>query len=840
MDETAPFVPDVDYGAFSRALSAAAVDFAEMNDEVSATSLSGGQQARLALARAMYQAETGSVCACVLDDVTAALDPQVTLQVINNCLNGPLQDMATLLVSSDPGPWLQRCDRIIVMSPSSDTGSFQLQVDFAGSYAALAESGRLELSLPQAQPEPTVAVTEEAEVSEPKKSFEDPMEVSEEGSEGTEEKPKSKQITEEEARASGAVPLKLYARYFQSARSPLLLGLAVVAVIASYGATAAQQWWIGLWTADATMKRGLGYYMLGVIFWGLLASGLTFGRSLLIAAFSRRASRAVHDDLCEKVLVRASTSHFDRNPSSRLLQNFSKDLEQIDNSLPNSLRSAVSSVTTLAGAAVTIVLATPSFAVIMLPLLWLYTRSLQYYRPVARELKRLEPLARSPVYAEQAAAASGVITIRKLGLGNVMAVRVPAMPSACPAQAPEFSDNSHHLVLGRLGVVRGLIRFLTSKARALRAIDSNTAVSFAAKAVDRWFSLRMELLGNIIVLAAALLSLWTGANAGAWAAARAAIAVTQALSVCGLLNWTVRTIAQTETSFTSFQRISDSLSATELEASRELPADAELPSAWPVSGSISFEDVSFSYRKHLPPVLRGLSLDLAAGKRIGVVGRTGSGKSTLLRLLLRTVEVSEGSVKVDGVDLRQVGLARLRCEPQVFLGIRHDSKNLRLRSSVTAIPQDNFLVTGTVRENVDPRGSYSDEEVRHALQAASLGNWDLERRVSASGGISPGEKQLIGVARAVLRKSRIVALDEVTSRVDKGTDEKVQSALKRLPEGTTLLVVSHRLATLQDYDTVVVLGDGHVVEIGNPKDLESNPESQFASMLAAEQSGEIF
>lgn len=780
MDETAPFVPDVDYGAFSRALSAAAVDFAEMNDEVSATSLSGGQQARLALARAMYQAETGSVCACVLDDVTAALDPQVTLQVINNCLNGPLQDMATLLVSSDPGPWLQRCDRIIVMSSSSDSGSFQLQVDFAGSYASLAQSGRLELSLPQAQPEPTVAVAEEeAEVSEPKKSFEASTEVSEEGSEGTVEKPKSKQITAEEARASGAVPLKLYARYFQSARSPLLLGLAVAAVIASYGATAAQQWWIGLWTADATMKRGLGYYMLGVIFWGLLASGLTFGRSLLIAAFSRRASRAVHDDLCEKVLVRASTSHFDRNPSSRLLQNFSKDLEQIDNSLPNSLRSAVSSVTTLAGAAVTIVLATPSFTVIMLPLLWLYTRSLQYYRPVARELKRLEPLARSPVYAEQAAAASGVITIRKLGLGNVMA------------------------------------------ARALRAIDSNTAVSFAAKAVDRWFSLRMELLGNLIVLAAALLSLWTGANAGAWAAARAAIAVTQALSVCGLLNWTVRTIAQTETSFTSFQRISDSLSATELEASRELPADAELPSAWPVSGSISFEDVSFSYRKHLPPVLRGLSLDLAAGKRIGVVGRTGSGKSTLLRLLLRTVEVSEGSVKVDGVDLRQVGLARLR-------------------SSVTAIPQDNFLVTGTVRENVDPRGSYSDEEVQHALQAASLGNWDLERRVSASGGISPGEKQLIGVARAVLRKSRIVALDEVTSRVDKGTDEKVQSALKRLPEGTTLLVVSHRLATLKDYDTVVVLGDGHVVEIGNPKDLESNPESQFASMLAAERSGEIF
>ena len=199
-----------------------------------------------------------------------------------------------------------------------------------------------------------------------------------------------------------------------------------------------------------------------------------------------------------------------------------------------------------------------------------------------------------------------------------------------------------------------------AEARALRAIDSNTAVSFAAKAVDRWFSLRMELLGNLIVLAAAMLSLWSGANAGAWSAARAAIAVTQALSVCGLLNWTVRTIAQTETSFTSFQRISDSVDSTDLEASRQLPSDLKLPSAWPVKGSVSFDNVSFRYREHLPFVLHGLSLDLVPGERIGVVGRTGSGKSTLLRLLLRTVEASEGSVTVDGVDLREVGLARLR------------------------------------------------------------------------------------------------------------------------------------------------------------------------------------
>eukprot|EP00435_Cladocopium_sp_Y103_P048380 s854_g14.t1 len=719
MDGEVAFPKPIDEAAFSKALACAAVDFADAEDEVSGSSLSGGQQARLALARAMYKALVGEdVCACVLDDVTAALDPQVTNEVITNCLDGPLKNLATIFVSSDPGSWLERCDKVIEMKAVGK----ELQVDFVGSYAQLLEQGRLtRLPRPQRRSgtgEGGETEGEEEEMEEDGGSF---FFGKTEDATSQEEPVKGKklQVTTEEERALGAIPLALYSHYFRSARSPILLTGAVGAVLASYGATIVQQWFIGLWTADTTMQRGLAYYMSGVVFWGVVASALTFGRALLIAAFSRRASRAVHDQLCEKVLVQASTSHFDRNPSSRLLQNFSKDLEQIDTSLPGSLRSASSSICTLAGAMFTIILATPSFSFLLPPLTWIYMKSLQYYRPVARELKRLEPLARSPVFAEQQAAASGVTTIRQLGLGNVMA------------------------------------------ARALRAIDGNTAVSFAARAVDRWFSLRMELLGNLIVLASSLVCL-AASGAGAWSEARSAIAVTQALSVCGLLNWTVRTIAQTETSFTSWQRVEDALDSTEVEGAK----DQHLPTSWPLSGTINFQDISFRYRENLPLVLRKLCLKLTPGQRVGVVGRTGSGKSTLLRILLRTVEPTQGSVTIDGVDISKVGLARLR-------------------SSVTAIPQD---------------GSYSDEE-----------------------DISPGEKQLIGVARAVLRKSRIVALDEVTSRVDKATDEKVQAALKRLPEGTTLLVVSHRLATLQDYDLVVVLGDGEVLEVGTPSALEADP-----------------
>jgi len=310
----------------------------------------------------------------------------------------------------------------------------------------------------------------------------------------------------------------------------------------------------------------------------------------------------------------------------------------------------------------------------------------------------------------------------------------------------------------------------------------------------------------------------SAADRGAWFAARTAIAVTQALSIVGLLSWTVRTVAQTETSFSSFQRVAFTIDATEAEAPRELPGDALLPSHWPRQGHVSFKGVSLRYRDDLPLVLDGVDLEVHPGQRVGIVGRTGSGKSTLLRVLLRITEMGNlgGNVYVDGVNIREVGLARLR-------------------SAVTVIPQENFIVTATVRENVDPRHEHSDEEVRVALDAASLEHWQLNQKVASSGGgVSPGERQLLGVARAMLRRSRIVALDEVTSRVDAATDSRVQAALRQMPAGTSLLVVSHRLQTLEDYDCVVIMEAGQVVEVGRPALLKQQPGSRYASMLTAE------
>lgn len=765
-----------DAAAFDAACEATAIDFAKPDDEISAGTLSGGQQARTALARAAYHARVGGQHACVFDDVTAALDPRVSVQVMEGCLFGLLRDCTRVVVTSDTGPLLRRCDMVVVMEAQGS----ELHVRAVGSYDELTSQGSLAPSLVSSEAPSfgnSVAGSSESSAAE---EFAASEEGRSEDKEDVNDNASPVQLTVAEERAVGAVPRSLYARYFASANSNGILVASAATIVGTYCATVMQQWFIGVWTADTTMQRGLSYYLAGVSLLGAVAAMLTFLRAQLIATFGRRASRTIHRDMVHRILVRATTRYFDANPMGRILQRFAKDLEQVDGYLPSSLRNMSSCACTLAGSMATVAIANPLFIFALPPLAWIYVRALQYYLPVARELKRLEALARSPVYAEQNAAAEGVATIRQLRLGALM------------------------------------------QRRAFDAIDGNTAVSYALKSVDRWFSFRMELLGNFLVFTSASLGiLAASAHTGPWASARAAVAVTQTLGVVGLLNWTVRTVADTETSFSSFQRVVYTTDDTETEAPRQLDADSSLGKDWPVTGRISLRDVSLRYRADLPMVLQNVNLEVRPGQRVGIVGRTGSGKSTVLRVLLRTVEVEEGegSIEVDGVDVRGIGLSRLR-------------------SAVTVIPQDNFLITGTVRRNVDPEGTYSDEDVQRALTAASLGHWPLDRQISAAGvGVSPGERQLMGVARALLRATHVVALDEVTSRVDEATDRKVQLALRSLPSDATVLVVSHRLETLLDYDSVVVMDSGRVVEQGSPAELSGRPGSYFARLLAAEMTG---
>lgn len=265
------------------------------------------------------------------------------------------------------------------------------------------------------------------------------------------------------------------------------------------------------------------------------------------------------------------------------------------------------------------------------------------------------------------------------------------------------------------------------------------------------------------------------------------------------------------------------------EAARTLPPAAVAPvppqtgavrtgehgAAWPTAGAIEFVDLELRYRPELPLVLVGLNARIVGGERAGICGRTGAGKSSLILALLRLVEPSGGSVRIDGVDTSTIGLDRLR-------------------RAVAVIPQDPTLHKGSVRHNLDPFGEHTDEQLAQALARTALPAEMLTAEVEKSGSnLSSGERQLLCFARALVQQRSILVLDEATSNLDAESDSRIQSLLRRDFGRVTLLTIAHRLKTIIDYDTVLVLSKGRLVEQGSPAALLERPEGTFTAMVGA-------
>eukprot|EP00752_Nemacystus_decipiens_P001289 g1282.t1 len=388
-----------------------------------------------------------------------------------------------------------------------------------------------------------------------------------------------------------------------------------------------------------------------------------------------------------------------------------------------------------------------------------------------------------------------------------------------------------------------------------RLVDNNFASQFALKTVDRWLSVRLEMMGNVVVLMATLLSVYAASN-GKLVAGLAGLSITNALSVTGLLNWAVRCVSETEMVMNSVERVLYTSQQTPQEpphhvsrprhpyyhqlsglTGENLPAvpseDKQLTSCpddrqllttgWPWEGRIEFRDgVTMRYRPDTELVLKGVSLAIRPGEKIGIVGRTGSGKSTLMQVLFRMVDCEGGSVAIDGVDTKAIGLAALR-------------------SRLTIIPQEPVLFSGSLRANLDPFEVYTDEEVWDALEQASLAptvrrfpKGLLEPVAEYGESLSAGQRQLVCLARALLRKTRVLLLDEATSSVDYETDNVIQSTLRSAFRDCTVLTIAHRLNTIMDSDRILVMEDGKVAELDSPAALLEDPSSEFSQLLASE------
>ena len=469
-------------------------------------------------------------------------------------------------------------------------------------------------------------------------------------------------------------------------------------------------------------------------------------------------------------VLAAPLAWFEATPTGRVLNRFASDVQTIDKDVMNEVAMLGQYVLSALGVVAVIAYTVPVAMASVAPMVALSYGLGRRYYACNRELKRLEATTRSPVYSVVSEVVGGLVTVRAFG------------------------------ALGRF------------RTKCLARLDENGAALYDLFAVNSWLVVRLRCLGALVNGCVVVYAL---AEAHALDGATVGLALSYSLSVTQAVTFTIKQHAQVEMSANALERADE---YAKLPSERARGDFGPPPPGWPAAGAVAFEDVRLAYASAPGALaLDGVSFAIGAGERLGVCGRTGAGKSSLVAALFRLVEVAGGRVVVDGVDVARLDLADLR-------------------RSLSLIPQDPTLFRGTVRSNLDPFGARDDADLRRGLATAGLeGSVDVDARVDDRGAnFSAGEQQLLCLARAILRKSKVLVLDEATAQVDAAADARVQAALRTDDlAATTLICIAHRLATIVDFDKVAVLSRGALIECDAPAALLRDRGSAFSALCRA-------
>nr|APD26517.1 ATP-binding cassette transporter subfamily C member 4 X1 protein [Brachionus koreanus] len=475
---------------------------------------------------------------------------------------------------------------------------------------------------------------------------------------------------------------------------------------------------------------------------------------------------------------------FDLNPIGRILNRFSKDTNNMDEMLTLYLYEFCQVAMVILGALVVPISVNPWLILPLIPLGYAFLVIKNYFISTARDLKRLDSIGRSPLFVYTNTTIEGISTIRVANKEGIL--------------AEEFNQ-------------------LT---------DYHTRACFNFFVVNRWFGLRLDILCSLYTITTLFGSLflkdYLGLKPG-----QVGLLMVYLFQLFHLFQWSIALWTNVENLMTSIERI---VEYTNIPSEPLNDGKIEPPINWPTSGEIKFDKVSLNYDKNLPSVLKEISLNIKAGEKIGIVGRTGAGKSSFFQAIFRMYEPS-GKIFIDGVDITQLSLNNLR-------------------TKLTIIPQEPVLFSGTLRLNLDPFNKYSDQEIWSAVESVSLKNSvqsmnaGLDTLITTGGtNLSVGQKQLICLARAILKKTKILIIDEATANVDYNTDAIIQKTIREQFKDCTVLTIAHRLATVVDSDRILCLSEGKIVNFGVPKDLLNDQTSilyELTKKLSANEKKLIF
>ncbi|NWW21215.1 MRP3 protein, partial [Falcunculus frontatus] len=752
--------------------------------------LSGGQRQRVSLARAVYSSSD----IFLLDDPLSAVDSHVAKHIFDKVIgpDGVLKGKTRILVTHGIS-FLPQVDYIIVLVDGriSEMGSYQDLLKQNKAFAEFLRNYALDEDIEEDEPtmleeeevllaEDTLSIHTDLADNEPvtnevRKQF---LSILLKVNMNTQRRSNVYSFSlfsvwaEPISKSSSLVLSQLWCVILQvkltvfwqyvKAVSPVISLVICFLYCCQNAAAIGANVWLSDWTNEPVVNGTQHNTAMRIGVYAAL--GLLQGLIVLICSFTLamggiNAARTLHAALLENKF-HTPQSFYDTTPTGRIINRFSKDIYVIDEVIPPTILMFLGTFFTSLSTMIVIIASTPLFAVVIVPLAILYFFVQRFYVATSRQLKRLESVSRSPIYSHFSETVSGASVIRAYR-------RVKAFV--------DISDLK---------------------------VDENQKSYYPGIVSNRWLGIRVEFVGNCIVLFAALFAVIgrNSLNAGL-----VGLSVSYALQVTLSLNWMVRMTSELETNIVAVERIKE-YSETETEAPWIIEGKSP-PEDWPSKGELEFVNYSVRYRKGLDLVLKGLNLQVHGGEKIGIVGRTGAGKSSMTLCLFRILEAVKGEIKIDGVKISEIGL--------------HD-----LRSRLTIIPQDPVLFSGTLRMNLDPFNKYSDEEIWKALELSHLKRFVssqpsmLDYECSEGGeNLSVGQRQLVCLARALLRKTRILILDEATAAIDLETDDLIQMTIRTQFEDCTVLTIAHRLNTIMDYTRVLVLDNGTIAEFDTPANL---------------------
>ncbi|CAF0930502.1 unnamed protein product [Adineta steineri] len=745
--------------------------------------LSGGQKARVDMARALYR----NADIYLLDDPLSAVDVKVSKHLFYRSIKDYLCDKICILVTHQI-QFLQDATKIIVLDQGKmiQMGTYNELISSSSSFAHLLE----DINQQEQQQNAANIQQQQSIISSTYSEKEDKDEV----------------MSNIDTKQQDAIKWTVYTSYIKAGLGCIFGFFFILLLLTAYQTTFIySSWWIATWSDDeshryrnfnqcisTTIENRSHLYSMSNNEWYIYRNQkfysycrivmllliLTFLRTFALELMCLNAGRVLHNKMFRRV-IRCPIAFFDTNPIGRIINHFTRDVLIMDTDIVLDVPDFLNSLSSVLGTVILIGLLNPwAFIPAFIGIIGMLIVRYRFAR-CFRDLRRITETTRSPLYSYLSSTIHGLKVIRSYHAEQM-----------CSQQFLSY-------------------------------LDQNIRAYYLTSVVERWSAIRFDWISFIFLGLVTLCSMLVRIYKQELSTADIALTLSYSLNLMGLFQWTISQSVRVETHMTAVERILEYCSL-EQEPTVQLSLNNRLSNNWPSHGQIVFRNVSMSYSNDdkTSLVLHNITLTIQSEEKIGIVGRTGAGKSSLIQVLFRMGILVNGQIEIDNIDISTIPLDDLR-------------------SRISIIPQDPVLFTGTIRNNLDQFNNYTDQQIWNALDQVQLKTLvndtmsnGLDSLVSENGcNLSVGQKQLICLARAILKQTKILVIDEATANVDNATDELIQQAIRDKFKECTVLTIAHRLRTVIDSDRILVLSNGEVVEFDTPSSLLANSNSYFTSLV---------